>query len=165
VGPPKASLGTDYLKREYPSQPVAGIGAVIMHDGKILLVKRGSEPGKGKWSIPGGIVELGETVKETTVREVKEETGLDVEVGDLIDVVNNLETDEKGRLRYHFIIIDFLASLKEGSLKAGSDIIEAKWVRLAQVEKSDLTRTFREFFERNRQILQHASDRSLKDLP
>ena len=151
------------MKREYPTLPVAGIGAVIMHDGKILLVKRGSEPGKGKWSIPGGIMELGETAKETTVREVKEETGLDVEVEDLIDVVDNLETDEKGRLRYHFIIMDFLASLKKGSLKAGSDIIEAKWVPLAQVEKFDLTRTFREFFERNRLTLQHASGRSLKD--
>jgi 8-oxo-dGTP diphosphatase len=153
------------LKREYPTQPIAGIGAVIMHDGKILLVKRGSEPGKGKWSIPGGIVELGETAKETTVREVKEETSLDVEVEDLIDVVDNLETDEKGRLRYHFVIIDYLASLKKGSLEAGSDIIEAKWVPLAQVERFDLTRTFREFFERNRQTLQRASDRSLKDLP
>lgn len=153
------------MKREYPTRPVAGIGAVIMHDGKILLVKRGSEPGKGKWSIPGGIVELGETVKETTVREVKEETGLDVEVEDLIDVVDNIETDEKGRLRYHFIIMDFLASLKRGSLKAGSDIIEAKWVPLAQVEKSDLTRTFREFFERHRHTLKHASGRSLKDPP
>jgi 8-oxo-dGTP diphosphatase len=152
------------LKREYPGQPVAGIGAVIMHDGKILLVKRGSEPGKGKWSIPGGIVELGETVKETTVREVKEETDLDVEVEDLIDVVDNLETDEKGRVRYHFIIMDFLASLKKGSLKAGSDIIEAEWVPLGQVEKFDLTRTFREFFERNRLTLKRASGRSLKDL-
>jgi 8-oxo-dGTP diphosphatase len=135
-----------------------------MHDGKILLVKRGSEPGKGKWSIPGGIVELGETVKETTVREVKEETDLDVEVEDLIDVVDNLETDKKGRLRYHFIIMDFLASLKKGSLKAGSDIIEAEWVPLGQVEKFDLTRTFREFFERNRLTLKRASGRSLKDL-
>jgi 8-oxo-dGTP diphosphatase len=143
----------DHLKREYPTRPIAGIGAVIIHDGKILLVKRGSEPGKGKWSIPGGIVELGETVEETTVREVKEETGLDVEVEDLIDVVDNLETDDKGRLRYHFIIMDFLASLKKGILKAGSDIVEAKWVPLARVESFDLTRTFREFFERNRSAL------------
>jgi 8-oxo-dGTP diphosphatase len=145
------------LKREYPDQPVAGIGAVIMHGGKILLVKRGSEPGKGKWSIPGGIIELGETAKEATVREVKEETGLDVEVRSLIDVVDNMETDNKGRLRYHFIILDYLADLKKGSLKAGSDIIEARWVPLAQVERFDLTKTFREFFERNRQTLQRAS--------
>ena len=103
-------------------------------------------------------MELGETVKETTVREVKEETGLDVEVEDIIDVVDNLETDEKGRLRYHFIIIDFFVRLKRGRLKAGSDITEAKWVPLAQVERFDLTRTCREFFERNRQNLQHRFD-------
>jgi len=147
------------LNREYPTRPITGIGAVIVHDGKILLVKRGSEPGKGKWSIPGGLVELGETVKETVVREVKEETGLDVDVRNLIDVVDNLETDGKGKLRYHFIIIDFLASLKQGSLKAESDIVEAKWVPLTRVEKLNLTGTFREFFERNRQTLQRASDR------
>ena len=82
---------------------------------------------------------------------------------DLIDVVDNLETDEKGRLRYHFIIMDFLASLKGGSLRAGSDIIGAKWVPLAQVEKFDLTRTFREFFERHRHALKHASSQSLKE--
>ena len=147
------------MNREYPTRPITGIGAVIVHDGKILLVKRGSEPGKGKWSIPGGLVELGETVKETVVREVKEETGLDVDVRNLIDVVDNLETDGKGKLRYHFIIIDFLASLKQGSLKAESDIVEAKWVPLTRVEKLNLTGTFREFFERNRQTLQRASDR------
>ena len=144
------------MRRKYPARPLVGVGAVIIHNGKILLVKRGSEPGRNKWSIPGGLVELGETIIETTVREVKEETGLDIEVQRLVDVVDNMETDEGGRFRYHFIIIDFLAALKRGNLKAESDVIEAQWVRLAEVEEYDLTKIFREFFQRNRDALQHS---------
>jgi len=144
----------DCLRREYPAKPIVGIGAVIICNGKILLAKRGSEPGKNKWSIPGGLVELGETVQETTVREVKEETNLEVQVRRLIDVVDNLEPDEKGRLRYHFVVLDFLVHLKEGSLRAGSDVLDVRWVPLDEVEEYDLTKTFREFFERNRGMLQ-----------
>jgi len=144
----------DYLKREYPTKPIVGIGAVIICNGKILLAKRGSEPDKNKWSIPGGLVELGETVQETTVREVKEETNLEVQVRRLIDVVDNLEPDEKGRLRYHFVVLDFLVHLKGGSLRAGSDVLDVRWVPLGEVEEYDLTKTFREFFERNRGMLQ-----------
>jgi len=147
----------DYLKREYPAKPIVGIGAVIVDDGNILLAKRGSEPGKNRWSIPGGLVELGETVQETVVREVKEETNLDVQVRSLIDVVDNLEPDGKGRLRYHFVILDFLVHLKGGSLRAGSDVLEVCWVPLSEVEKYDLTKTFREFFERNRGMLQRSN--------
>jgi len=143
------------LKREYPTQPTVGVGAVIICNGKILLAKRGSEPGKNKWSIPGGLVELGETVRNTVVREVKEESNLDVEVHSLIDVVDNLEPDEKGKLRYHFVILDFFVRLKGGSPHAGSDALEVHWVSLSEVEKYDLTRVFREFFERNREKLQH----------
>jgi 8-oxo-dGTP diphosphatase len=142
------------MKREYPTQPIVGVGAVIIRDGKILLVKRGSEPGRNKWSIPGGIVELGEKVHETTVREVKEESNLEVEVHGLIDVVDNLESDEEGKLRYHFVILDFLVHLIGGSLKAGSDVLDVRWVSLTEVEKYDLTKTFHGFFERNKKLLQ-----------
>ena len=88
------------LKREYPSQPLIGVGAIVITDGKILLVKRGAEPGKHKWSIPGGLVKIGETIQETVAKEVKEESNLDVEAYNLIDAVNNLEKDAKGDLRY-----------------------------------------------------------------
>jgi 8-oxo-dGTP diphosphatase len=142
------------MKREYPTQPIVGVGAVIIRDGKILLVKRGSELGRNKWSIPGGIVELGEKVHETTVREVKEESNLEVEVHGLIDVVDNLESDEEGKLRYHFVILDFFVHLIGGSLKAGSDVLDVRWVSLTEVEKYDLTKTFHGFFERNKKLLQ-----------
>lgn len=145
----------DYLKREYPTRPIVGIGAVVICNGKILLVKRGSEPGRNKWSIPGGLVELGETVRNTVIREVKEETNLDVEVHSLVDVVDNLEPDREGRWYYHFIILDFSVSLKGGSLHAGSDVLEVRWVPLNEVEEYDLTGTFREFFEKNQEMLRH----------
>ena len=138
------------MTREYPTKPILGVGAVIVCDGKILLVKRGSEPGKGKWSIPGGIVELGETVKEAIAREVEEETGLRVEAHSLIDVVNDLEPDEKGRWRYHFVILDFFVHLKGGSLHAGSDVLEVRWVSQDEIKSFDLTKTFKEFFEKNK---------------
>ena len=143
------------MKREYPNQPIVGVGAVIIRDGRILLARRGSEPGKNRWSIPGGLVELGETVRSTIVREVKEESSLDVEVHSLIDVVDNLVPDKKGRLRYHFIILDFFTTLKSGTPRAGSDALDVRWVPFEDVAGYDLTKTFRGFFERNKERLKH----------
>jgi 8-oxo-dGTP diphosphatase len=142
------------VKRLYPKQPIIGVGAVIIKDGKILLEKRKNEPGKGKWSVPGGLVELGESVEQTVMREVEEETGLEVEKPEHIDVVDNIIRDESGRVKYHFVIIDYFMKLKGGTLKAASDAEELKWVPLSDVEKYDLTKTFREFFQRNRQKLE-----------
>lgn len=141
------------LNRLYPKQPLVGIGAVMICDGKILLEKRMNEPGKGKWSIPGGLVELGESVEKTVVREVKEETGLDVEKPELIDIVDNVDRDEVGRVKYHFVIIDFHVKIKSGNAKAADDAEELQWVLLDKVENYDLTKTFRAFFEKNKQKL------------
>ena len=132
------------MKREYPTQPLIGVGALIITDGQILLVKRGAEPGKDRWSIPGGPVKVGETLLETVAREVKEESNLDVEVHSLIDAVSNLEKDTKGNLRYHFVILDFFVKLKSRVLATGSDALAAKWVPLDEVEKYDLTAAFRD---------------------
>lgn len=145
------------VKRIYPKQPVVGVGAVIIQNGKILLEKRKSEPGRGKWSIPGGLVELGESVSQTVVREVAEETGLEVCEPELIDVVDNVVRDENGEVKYHFVIIDFFVKLKGGELKAQSDADELRWVPLGEVEKYDLTKTFRAFFQRNRKKLENFS--------
>jgi len=145
------------LKREYPMRPFVGIGAVIIHDKKILLIKRASEPGKGKWSIPGGLIELGETIDETVTREVKEESNLDVEVYRLVDVVDNITRDEKGKIKYHYVILDFLTKLKNkdvSKLKPAEDAVDARWVPFEEVEKYDLTKTFRAFFLRNRSLLE-----------
>ena len=142
------------MKRLYPNQPIVGVGAVIICNGKLLLEKRKNEPGKGKWSVPGGLVDLGESVEQTVIREVKEETGLEVEKPEHIGVVDNIIRDESGRVKYHFVIIDYFMRLKGGTLKAASDAEELKWVSLNDVEKYDLTKTFREFFQRNRQKLE-----------
>lgn len=142
------------MKRLYPDQPLVGVGAVIAKDGKILLEKRRNDPGKGKWSVPGGIVELGEHVEEAVVREVKEETGLEVEKPEHIDIVDNISFDEQGKIKYHFVIIDYLVKLVGGKLKAASDAEELEWVTLDDVEDYDLTKTFREFFRRNKERLE-----------
>ena len=145
------------MKRLYPKKPLIGVGAVIVCNGRILLEKRKGEPGKGKWSIPGGLVELGERAEQTVIREVREETNLEVENPELIDVVDSITFDEGGRIKYHFVIIDYFVKLKSGTVKAADDAAELKWVPFNEVEKYDLTKTFRAFFQRNRRKLEKFS--------
>jgi 8-oxo-dGTP diphosphatase len=147
------------LKRLYPKEPIVGVGAVITCNGRILLEKRKSEPGRTKWSIPGGLVELGESVEQTVVREVKEETNLEVEKPELVDVVNSVTLDENGKIKYHFVIVDYCVKLKGGMLKAADDAAELRWVPFDEVENYDLTKSFREFFQRNRQKLEKSNSR------
>lgn len=137
------------MKSLYPKQPIVGVGAVIICRGRILLEKRKNDPGRGKWSIHGGLVELGEKCEQSVVREVKEETGLTVEKPEGIDVVDNVELDENKRVKYHFVIIDYLLKLKGGNLRASSDAADLRWVSLRNVEKHALTKAFREFYRRN----------------
>jgi len=141
------------VKRLYPKQPVVGVGAVIICNGKILLEKRKNEPGKDRWSIPGGLVELGESAEATAIREVREETSLEVEDPTLIDVVDSVTRDENGDIKYHFVIVDYFVKLKGGVPKASSDAAELKWVQLSDVADYDLTKTIREFFKRNSEKL------------
>jgi len=145
------------LKRLYPDQPIVGVGAIIISEGKILLEKRKNSPGRGKWSIPGGLVELGESVGRAIVREVKEETGLDVAEPRLVDVVDDVELDDNGKVKYHFVIVDYLVKVENGVPKAASDADDLKWVSFSEVEAYDLTDSFRFFFQRNRQKLENAN--------
>jgi ADP-ribose pyrophosphatase len=136
------------------------VGAIIISDGQILLEKRKNEPGKGKWSIPGGKVDLGETARQTVIREVKEETGLEVERPKLIDVVDNVTRDSDGKIEYHFVIIDYFVKLTGGILKAADDADELQWAPLDDAEKYDLTKTFREFLKRNKEKLRKFDSRT-----
>ena len=142
------------MKRLYPNQPVVGIGAVIINQGKIALIKRGNEPSKGKWTIPGGLVELGENLQAAVIRETKEETCLEVDNPCLIDVVDNVDLDEQGKVKYHYVIIDYLVHVKAGTIKAASDAAELRWVPFDEVEDYNLTASFRLFFRQNRERLE-----------
>ena len=113
--------------REYPKRPIIGLGAVIVGPKGVVLIKRGKPPRMGAWSLPGGAQDLGETVKEGLIREVKEETGLDVQVLEIIDVVDSINRDPNGRLQYHYTLIDACVTVTGGTLKAGSDAMDAKW--------------------------------------
>jgi ADP-ribose pyrophosphatase YjhB (NUDIX family) len=145
------------MKRLYPDQPIVGIGVVIVNKGKIVLLKRGNEPGKGKWTIPGGLVDLGESVENAVIREAKEETCLDVEDPRLLDVVSNVDLDEQGKIKYHYVIIDYLVQVRGGTLTAASDAAELRWVPFDEVENYDLTSSFRLFFRQNREKLANAN--------
>ena len=145
------------MKRLYPDQPIVGIGVVIVHNCKIALIKRGNEPSKGKWTIPGGLVELGESVENAVIREAKEETCLDVENPELVDVVGNVDLDEQGKVKYHYVIIDYLVHIKSGNIQAASDAEELRWVPFDEVETYNLTASFRLFFRQNREKLEKAS--------
>ena len=145
------------MKRLYPDQPVVGVGAVIVNEGKIALIKRGNEPSKGKWTIPGGIVELAESPESAVIREAKEETGLDADTPTLLDVVSNVDLDEQNKVKYHYVIIDYLIHVKRGIAKASSDAEELHWVPFEEVEKYNLTASFRLFFRNNRKKLEKSS--------
>jgi 8-oxo-dGTP diphosphatase len=145
------------LRRLYPDRPIVSVGAVIVQNGRILLEKRRNDPGKGKWSIPGGIMELGESPEQTVIREVREETGLVVDTPELVDVVSPVSLDESGRVKYHFVIVDYLVKVKGGIARAASDAAKLEWVRVEEVEQRDLTKSFRAFFEKNRKRLEKIS--------
>lgn len=122
------------MAREYPACPIVGVGAVVVKDGKVLIVKRAHEPRRNEWSLPGGRVELGETLVEATRREIKEETGLDIEVGPLVEVFDRVHHLE-GRVRYHFVIVDYLCTCVGGALCAGDDAEAAAWVASSELEE------------------------------
>jgi len=133
--------------RLYPERPMVGVGVLIERDGEYLLIRRAADPDKGMWSVPGGLVEIGERVKDAAVREALEETGLRVEIVDRLGVVDKIVRDEVGRVRYHFIIVQFLARIVEGEVRAMDDALEARWAGLSELPSIELTASLREFLE------------------
>lgn len=116
------------MKRSYPEHPIVGVGAVIVAGGRALLVRRASEPLLGEWSVPGGMLELGETLRDGVRREVLEETGLVVEPGEVLDIFDSIFTDGEGRTQYHYVLIDYLCRPVSGEATAGTDVSEVRWV-------------------------------------
>ncbi len=131
------------MKRAYPEQPIIGVGAVIVHQGRVLLVRRATEPLKGEWSVPGGALELGEKLRDGVRREVREETGLEVEPGEVLEVFDSLFPDAEGRTQYHYVLIDYLCRLLGGEAVAASDVSEVLWVNAEELAKMDLRDSIR----------------------
>jgi 8-oxo-dGTP diphosphatase len=125
-------------RREYPERPVVGVGGVVISGGRVLLVRRGAPPLEGQWSIPGGMLELGETVFEGVRRELAEETGMEVRVVDLIEVFERISLDGEGKPKYHFVVLDYLCEPVQGDACAGSDAEEVAWVLVEELSKYSL---------------------------
>jgi len=126
------------MKREYPETPLIGVGAVILDQGRVVLVKRKFQPLAGEWSIPGGRLKIGETQREGVVREAREETGLTVDPVELLGVYDRLLRDEAGRILYHYVLIDFLCRRIAGELQAGGDTDDARWFSQEELRKLTL---------------------------
>lgn len=127
------------MTRSYPSAPMVGVGVITFNsENKVLLVKRGNEPSKGLWSLPGGLVELGERVREAGIREVIEECNIEIEPEDVISVVDLILEDSDGRVKYHYILIDYLAKYVGGELKPQSDVIDAAWFSRNELNQLDI---------------------------
>jgi len=121
------------MKREYPEQPIVGVGGIVFQGESVLLIKRGREPALGQWSIPGGVVDLGETLQAAVVREVREETQVEVEPLALVKVLDRIFRDKEGRVTYHYVLADFLCRRTGGEVSPGSDALEARFVPVAEL--------------------------------
>lgn len=115
------------MKREYPESPLVGVGAVIVEENRVLLIRRGTPPLLGEWSLPGGVLECGEALRDAVAREAREETGLLIETGEMLGVYERVIRDDAGRVRYHYVLLDFLCRVVGGDLKAGSDAADVHW--------------------------------------
>jgi 8-oxo-dGTP diphosphatase len=136
------------MAREYPDRPVVGVGGVVIEDGRALLIKRGSEPLLGQWSIPGGTLELGESLQEGVARELFEETGLEVQVLDMIEAFDRIFLDpaapdpgNRSRPKYHYVIVDYLCERLAGVARAGSDVTDIAYATEGELENFHLTQT------------------------
>jgi 8-oxo-dGTP diphosphatase len=125
--------------RKYPDRPIVGVGAVIIDGDRVLLVKRAHEPLKGEWSLPGGAVEVGESLEAAVVREVREETCLDVTVGPVVEVLDRIGRDANDRVEYHFVIVDYLCRVAGGTATCGSDAEDVAWARRDDLARYRLT--------------------------
>jgi 8-oxo-dGTP diphosphatase len=126
------------MNRIYPDRPIVGVGGIVFSGDQVLLVRRGREPAKGEWSIPGGAVELGETLENAVIRELKEETGLTVRPVELIKTLERIFRDREGKVQYHYVLLDYLCEIEDGILSPASDAAEAVFVSLAALSSYHL---------------------------
>lgn len=125
------------MRREYPQAPIVGVGAVVIREGQVLLVRRANEPNRGQWSIPGGTVELGETLAQAAAREVWEECQVQVEPGEVLSTFDLIRYDEQGKILYHYVLLDLAARYISGDPVAATDALEVRWVTAAELDQLD----------------------------
>jgi 8-oxo-dGTP diphosphatase len=126
------------MRREYPEAPITGVGVAVRRGDHVLLVQRGLEPGRGKWALPGGVVELGETLPEAARRELAEECGLQATLGEMLEAVDRIERDAAGRVRYHYVVVVFLGEYAGGEVQPASDAMAARWVTADELAALDM---------------------------
>jgi len=127
------------VKRDYPERPLLGVGAVIVNDDQVLVVRRANPPLQGEWSIPGGLVDTGETTKEAVVREIREETNLTIEPVELVEVFERILRDADSRVQYHFVVTDYLCRLLSGEPRPGTDVSDMRWARVEELQVLGIT--------------------------
>ncbi len=132
------------MGREYPNRPVVAVGVAVCREGRVLIVRRGRPPGVGVWTVPGGGVELGERMVETAIREVREECGVEIQVGEVVGILDNIVHDEDGRIRFHYAIVDFGADYVSGSLRPNAELLDAAWVTPDQLDAYSVPDTAQE---------------------
>jgi ADP-ribose pyrophosphatase YjhB (NUDIX family) len=125
--------------RRYPQRPIVGVGALIFHRGRILMAQRGKEPLKGWWSLPGGALELGESLHDGVCREVREETGLEIEPRRVFEIFERIMRDARGEPEYHYVLIDYVCRVTGGTLQAGDDVCAVAWLTLPEVKALQIT--------------------------
>lgn len=121
------------MKREYPEAPILGVGGIVFKGDRVLLAKRGQDPGKGLWTLPGGVVELGETLEEALMREIKEEISIDIRLGGFVRLLDRIVTDHQGRVRFHYVIADYWGTWVSGEVQPASDSSDARFVSLEEM--------------------------------
>jgi 8-oxo-dGTP diphosphatase len=136
------------MERKYPERPLIGVGGIVVDGDRLLLVRRASPPYPGEWSLPGGLLEAGERLEDAVRREVREETGLEVEVLSLAGVFERIVRDAEGRLEYHYVLLDYFCDVRGGELRSGSDATAAVWVKRDDLQAYRLTPGTREFLEK-----------------
>ncbi len=129
------------MKREYPDHPIVGVGAIIIKGQEVLLARRGKQPGYGEWSIPGGVVKLGETLEDAVIREVCEEVNLAIRVEEVVEVLERIFRDPEGKVQYHYVLVDFLCEHLSGEEKPSSDALEVQWVPISEIPRHPLPGT------------------------
>ena len=139
------------MKRRYPDAPIVGVSALVIHKDKVLLVRRGKDPDKGRWSIPGGVIETGETIENALKREIFEECGVKIRVKKLLNVVEKIFFDSQEKPEFHYLVLSYLADYLEGDIRPASDVLDVKWVGKEDIEKLDVIfsvlKVLKEFFK------------------